>query len=246
MPTFKDHFSGHASEYSNARPTYPRRLFEFLAQLVSEREAAWDCGTGNGQAAIALSKYFETVFATDASPDQLAQADRKPGVVYLAVPAEGSTLEVDSIDLITVAQALHWFDFDRFFAEVRRVAKPGAAIAAWAYELAKVTPAIDEIVSAFFGELHSFWPPERRFVEERYRDIPFPFETIEAPEFSMSASWECADMLAYFRTWSAVRRCAAATGVDPVGEIEAPLAGAWGAAAREVRWPLILKVGRLR
>ena len=199
------------------------------------------------QAARALAKYFNQVVATDASAEQVESASGLPQNVDLRVaPAEESGIAAASVDLVTVAQALHWFDFDRFYAEVRRVLAPGGMLAVWSYELTRISAEIDVLIDEFYrGEIEPFWPCERRYVEAAYRTIPFPFDELdEVPEFSMSVEWTADQLLDYLRTWSAVRRCMAEQGKDPVGELEVKLKPAWGEGAREVRWPLNLRLGR--
>jgi hypothetical protein len=241
--TFKDHFSGHAAAYSRHRPRYPEPLFDFVASLAKRRFLAWDCATGNGQSAEPLARRFERVVATDASERQIASAIPVANVEYRVAPAENSGLEGESADLITVSQALHWLDFERFYVEVRRVAAPGAHLAAWAYDLCEVDPAIDEVLRTFYGAtVGEYWPRERAWVAERYETIPFPFRALRAPSFHMTALWTADAMLGYVGTWSAVRRYVAARGHDPLSILGPELRRAWGDAPRHVRWPLVLKV----
>jgi SAM-dependent methyltransferase len=238
---FKDHFSGHAGSYTRYRPAYPEGLFRCLAALTEEHASAWDCATGNGQAALGLTPWYARVEATDASAQQIAEAAPHPNVRYSVASAEASGLPDASADLITVAQALHWFDFERFYAEARRVAKPHAVLAAWSYELCQVTPEVDRVMEHLYAsKLESYWPPERRHVENAYRDIPFPFTEISLPAFRMQAGWTLEHFLGYIRTWSAVRAYIGKNGRDPVEEMEADLTKAWGDAttAREIVWPL--------
>ena len=244
--SFKDHFSGHAADYASHRPTYPRELFDFLAGLVGNRALAWDCATGNGQAAAALAESFDCVIATDASAEQIESAVGLPDNVQLRVaPAEDSGIANGSVDLVTVAQALHWFDFDAFYAEVNRVLAPGGVLAVWSYGLTRISPAVDALIDEFYrGEIDAYWPPERDYVDAEYRGIPFPFEEVEVPAFSMSVEWGADELLNYLRTWSSVRRCMAALGGDPVGDLEPAMKAAWGEGERQVRWPLIFRVGR--
>ena len=244
---FSDHFSGHAGEYAAARPVYPAELFEFLAGVAPSNTLAWDCATGSGQAALGVAEHFDFVIATDASEQQISHATQRENVEYRRSPAEASGLDAGSVDLVTVAQALHWFDFARFNEEVQRVATHRAVIAVWSYGLTSVTPAIDALIDDFYtGEINPHWPPEREHIENHYRDIPFPFEAIETPDFAMSATWKAEDMLAYLRTWSSVKYFQKEHRRDPVTSLDAPLATAWGDRAREVRWPMTLKVGQVR
>ncbi len=242
--SFKDHFSGHAESYAAYRPTYPDGLFRFLADCCGHTRHAWDCATGNGQTAIALVPWFDRLTATDASATQIAAARPHPGIEYRVARAEESGLPDDSVDLVTVSQALHWFDIDRFMAEVLRVLVPGGVLAAWSYELCTVDPAIDAVILDFYKRIDGYWPPERRIVEERYGGIVFPMPAIPAPDFEMTAVWSADDMLGYLRTWSASQRFLKDRGLDPVDTLEEPLRAAWGDGERQVRWPLALKVGR--
>ncbi len=246
---FADHFSGVAAGYASYRPHYPDALFAYLASVTPARSAAWDCAAGNGQATLALAAHFERVVATDASEAQLKLAPAHPRVEYHVVPAEASGLPAGSADLITVAQAVHWFDFDRFYTELRRVAAPRGIIAVWSYGRSHFDDAaIDETLEHFYTKVVGpYWPPERRYIEEEYRTIPFPFEEITAPGFVMTARWTLARLLGYLRTWSATWRYREVHGHDPVIALESKLAPLWGAAdaARDVRWPLALRVGRV-
>src|ERR1700712_181091 len=171
--SFKDHFSGHAAVYASFRPTYPAALFDFVLSLTPGRALAWDCATGNGQAALGLADAFEHVIATDASAAQLEHALAHPKIEYRQAPAEDSGLAAGSVDLITVATALHWFDFDRFYAEARRVLAPGGALAAWAYNLPRVTPEVSALIDHLAREVvGTYWPPERKWVDDDYHDVP--------------------------------------------------------------------------
>lgn len=242
-----DHFSTGSVSYRRHRPRYPRALFEWLAATSPARDAAWDCGTGNGQAAVALGDFFTRVFATDRSASQLAAADRHPHVEYRAARAESSGLEGSSVDLVTVAQALHWFDLARFYDEVRRVLRRGGLIAIWCYGLMEIEPDVDRVVRAFYTEVVGpCWPPERRHIETGYRDLELPFPAVPAPPFTMTARWTLADLTGYVATWSATEIFRQQRGRDAMGELAAPLAAAWGdpGAARTVVWPLVVRAGR--
>lgn len=245
MTAFKDHFSAHAGRYALARPRYPEELFQFLAGLLPEKHLAWDCATGNGQAAVSLARFFSGVVATDASATQIGEAVATNGIDYRVAPAERSGLLPGSVDLVTVAQALHWFDIEQFFDEVRRVLKPGGVLAVWSYGTCRIDPECDSLVHGLYADLDDYWPPERAMVESGYRDIDLPGAAVECPAFSMTASWSAADMLAYLGTWSATQRYVRAHGSDPVAALAQELAAAWGDGRRTVRWPLNLKVARL-
>ncbi|PYJ68604.1 MAG: SAM-dependent methyltransferase [Verrucomicrobia bacterium] len=243
--TFKDHFSKQAADYAKFRPRYPQKLFEYLGSVAPNRGLAWDCGTGNGQAAVGLATVFDRVIATDASEKQIANARSHERVEYRVTRAEKSDLESASIDLIMVAQALHWFDLDRFYDEVRQVVKPDDVLAASAYNLLRVQPAIDEVVNRYYYEVVGpFWPPERELVEN-FADLPFPFHEIDPPKFEMTAQWNLDHLIGYLRTWSSTQRFMAANGADPLEQIIDELRRAWGnpQEVRTVLWPLILRLG---
>lgn len=244
---FKDHFSGHAATYREARPTYPPALFAWLAGLAPDRELAWDCGCGNGQATLALAAHFAHVTGTDPSANQIAKAESAPNVDYRVEPAEQCSLGAGSVSLVTVAQALHWLDHARFYAEVRRVLKPGGVIAAWAYSDCNTgDAAIDRIKDRLYVDLTGpYWPPERAHVDAGYRTLPFPFVEIVSPPLPMTARWNVEQLLAYFRSWSAAQRYLKARGEDPVASIEPDLRAAWGDGARErdVRWQFHVRTG---
>jgi SAM-dependent methyltransferase len=246
-PGFKDHFSARAAEYARHRPGYPPALFDWLAGLVERRGVAWDCATGNGQAAVGLAGHFRRVVATDLSPQQLAQAARHPRIIYCLSAAERSALASAAVDLTTVGQAIHWFDFDAFYAEVRRVSRPGAVIAVWTYHRLEAAPEVYAALTRFRARVGNHWPPERKWVEERYRTLPFPFAEIDAPVFTHEEDWDLQRLTGYLGTWSASSGYRAATGRDPVEEAREEMAAAWGdpARARRLRWPLHLRVGRV-
>jgi SAM-dependent methyltransferase len=248
MSAFKDHFSGHAADYRAFRPTYPPELFAFLASVSPGRDLVWDCGTGSGQAALPMADYFERVFATDASAEQVKNAEPHPRVEYAVAPAEACPLPNACADLVTVAQALHWFDHARFYPEVRRVCKPGGLFAAWSYDFHSVNPDIDPLLNRLEADfIGSYWPPERAYVDAGYRTIPFPFEEVETPKLEMTAEWDLGTLLGYMNTWSALKRFEKANGFNPLERLEGQFAEAWvdPATMRTVRWKLILRVGRV-
>lgn len=250
---FQDHFSGHATNYREARPLYPDALFDWLATQTPGRDLVWDAGCGNGQASVALASRFRRVFATDPSESQIKSAETRANIDYRVEPGETCTLPSASADLVTVAQALHWFDFARFFAEAERVLKPRGVLAAWAYSDCRVTPAVDVLKDRVFIDLTGpYWPSERVYVDAGYRTIPFPFgadapfEEIDAPPFVMSVTWDVAQFLAYLRSWSATQRYIKTNGADPVATVERDLVAAWGdpEERREVRWDFHVRCGR--
>lgn len=244
---FKDYFSDQAEGYARFRPRYPEGLFDFLAGLTSRRERAWDCATGSGQAALGLARHFNRIIATDASAEQIAHALPHPAVAYRVAPAERSGLETASIDMVTVAQALHWFNIPTFFEEVRRVLAPGGVVAVWCYQLFTIDPAVDKIIRHFYSEtLGPYWPPERKMVEEGYRSIPFPFAEVKSPPFSIESSITLAQLGGYLRTWSAVRRYIKERDQDPLIDLRSALAPIWGDPDRPRRMisPIQMRVGR--
>lgn len=246
---FKDHFSSASDAYAAFRPTYPAALYAWLAGLCGMRATVWDCATGNGQAARGLAAHFGRVVATDASSEQIRHALPHPGVDYRVAPAEASGLAAASVDLVTVAQAAHWFDLPRFYAEARRVLKPGGVLALWGYGRLVLPDGLDTAFLDFYAEtLGPYWPAERALIEDGYRGLPFPFAPIEAPAFAIRVEWNLPRLMAYLSTWSAVKRYQAARGHDPLPALQARLAPAWGEpmTARALDWPLFLRVGSMR
>jgi ubiquinone/menaquinone biosynthesis C-methylase UbiE len=248
--SFVDHFSGVSGAYAAFRPRYPDALFDLLAAAAPARDAAWDCGTGSGQAALGLARHFARVTATDASDVQLAQATPHPHVTYRVAMAERSGLAGASIDLVTAAQAVHWFDRPPFWAEARRVLRPRGVIAVWTYALLSIAPEIDAIVRRFYAEtVGPFWPPERKLTEDRYRTLDFPFAEFPVPDFTIEQRLTLDEVAGYIRTWSATRAYMDRHGRDPVDDLVAELAPAWGggnpAAPRLARWPLAVRAGRV-
>jgi SAM-dependent methyltransferase len=248
QPAFKDHFSVAARGYSQHRPGYPPELFAWLARVAPGHAVAWDCATGNGQAALGLAEHFERVVASDASTEQIANRRPHERVDYLVALAEASALRPASCDLISVAQSAHWFDFERFYPEVRRVARPGGVLALWTYSLFAIEATIDDLLGRFYRDVvGAYWPPERRFVEQHYRTLPFPIEELEAPVFELATDWNLDQVLRYLGTWSAVSRFRQQRGFDPVAELAPALAELWGEPERlrHVAWPLHLRAGRM-
>lgn len=243
--SFKDLFSSQAADYSKYRPTYPEGLFSYLASLCPERELAWDCGTGNGQAAVELSRHFRQVIATDPSDKQLAESVECPNVEYRKAKAEQSGLEDYSANLITVAQAFHWFDQPAFFREVKRVSQPGGVLAIWCYELAVVNESVDSTVLRLYRDLlGAYWDPARRLVEEGYKNEKIPFNELEPPVFDMHADWDLSEFAGYLSTWSAWNAYLRDKGEGELVNFASELKEAWGDPAKKKRigWPLSLRV----
>ena len=244
----KDNFSAHASTYAKFRPVYPTELYEFLFSQIQGKQVAWDCGCGNGQVAGRLADHFERVEATDISQKQLEQAVRKPNINYQLAPAENVPMSDKSVDLVTVAQAIHWFDFDKFYKEVYRVSKPGSLIAIWCYSLLTVNKKVDAIILNFYENTlgDRYWDAERRYVEEQYQTIPFPFDEIETPEFVIRVSWTPDHLIGYLNSWSAVQHYIRDTNINPVEKISISLRDAWGEQEQQdVVFPLFTRIGKI-
>ncbi|MBI3545534.1 MAG: class I SAM-dependent methyltransferase [Gammaproteobacteria bacterium] len=245
---FQDHFSHHADDYARYRPNYPAALFEFLAQTAAQHEMAWDCGTGNGQAALALAAHFDRVIATDASAQQIRNATAHEKIDYLVTPAEQTDLASRSVDLITVAQALHWFRLEAFYQEARRVLKPAGAIAAWCYGLSRINPEVDKVVQHYYANIVGpYWPSERHYIDEKYQSLPFPFAEIPTPEFYIKIEWDLNEFISYLLTWSASQRFEQKNQQNPIHIVHRLLAKAWGPEQerRVIRWPIYLRLGKV-
>jgi SAM-dependent methyltransferase len=245
--SFPDHFSSVAQGYARYRPSYPADLFDWIAAIAPARDAAWDCGAGSGQASLPLADRFAHVYATDASATQLAEAPAHDRISWREAPAEASGIDSRAVDAVTVAQALHWFALDRFWAEVRRVARPDAVFVAWSYGILEFD---DGRLNRMLLELHDnivgpYWPIERGRVDARYQGIDLPFERIPPPPIRMEANWTLDRLAGYLRTWSATRRYIVARGTDPVTAFTEALRDIWGDTPRLVRWPLTILAGSI-
>jgi len=241
-------FSPFARDYARSRPTYPPELFDYLASLLERRDLAWDCATGNGQAAVELARHFESLVATDVSAEQIRHATPHPRVEYRVAPAEASGLEPGSVDLLTVAAAVHWFELDRFSAEARRVVRRGGVLAAWSYHVGRMDPPFGAILDHFYTDVvQPYFAPGARLVDEGYRNLDLPGEPIEPPQFWMRADWNLDQMLAFVGTWSGTHEYMRQRGESPLPLVAEPLARVWGdrAAVRTLRWPLDMRISRL-
>mgnify|MGYP001346271825 CR=1 FL=1 len=242
-----DYFSTQAAAYAAFRPTYPRELFAFVATCAPRRDLAWDCATGSGQAALGLAQDFTRVIATDSSAKQLAHAPPHERIEYRVATAEDSGLPKGCADVVTVAQALHWFDLGRFYTEARRVLAPGGALVVWSYNDAQLDdPAIDAVLQHYNNTtVGPYWPPERQIVRDGYRTVPFPFERLRTPELTLTREWTLAELVGYLRSWSATVRYVAEHGTDPVIAFEDSIANNWGdpMVRRTVSWPLVVLAG---
>jgi len=240
----KDNFSNNSSEYAQFRPKYPAELYSFLESLVEEKEAAWDCGTGNGQVAGELANFFKRVEATDISQQQLDNAIKPSNINYSLQPAEKANFPDNSFDLITVAQAIQWFNFSQFYKEVNRTLKPGGIIAVIGYGLFKSNEQTNDLINHFYRDiLGPYWDPERRYLDDGYRSILFPFEEIPTPDLEMEFSWDFEHLIGYLKTWSAVKHFQRKNGYDPVDLISKDLRTSFG-ERRVVKFHIFLRVGQ--
>lgn len=245
-----DHFNHNSAQYAQCRPDYPDALFDFLAQQVGGNAVVWDCGTGTGQAACALALRFKRVIATDINEQQLAHAPQRSNITYLHCLAEQTPIEPYSVNLITIAQALHWFDLPKFYTEVRRVAARQALIAAWCYSLGSFNePALDELIEHLYYRIlgQRYWPKERLYIDEAYQTIPFPFQKQDTPVFSISKEINFMELLGYLATWSAIKEFQRQNNQNPLHQIQKLLAAAWGEPnrCRIINWPLHCLLGKI-
>jgi ubiquinone/menaquinone biosynthesis C-methylase UbiE len=244
---FQDYFSKQSAIYAKARPGYPKELFSYLASLSPMQEIVWDCATGNGQAAISLAEYFKKVIATDASKEQLKIAQQHVGVEYRIALAEESGLEDNSINLITVANAIHWFNLEKFFSEVKRVLKPGGIIAAWTYARSGVNEAVDKVMDKLAKEiLLDYWPAGSVLARAGYKDLNLPFESINVPAFKYKTQVDLDKLMGFAYSWSSTQLYIGKHGKDPVEMVKPQLSNAWGNPneKKEMTWELALKAGR--
>ncbi|HTH54628.1 MAG TPA: class I SAM-dependent methyltransferase [Cyclobacteriaceae bacterium] len=239
----KDLFSGHASQYAAFRPTYPKGLYDYLFAHVKEFGNAWDAGTGNGQVARDLCKRFKHVFGTDISDKQIENAVRTENISY-SVAAETTSFPEKAFDLICVAQAIHWFDREKFYSEVKRVAKPQALLAIWGYGLLNINKDIDPIIGDFYKNIVGpYWDKERKLIDEEYRTIGFPFDEIKTPAFSFSFQWRLDELQGYLTTWSAVQKFRREKNINPVDELSENLNPLWHSTKLTVNFPLFARIG---
>lgn len=244
MKQAKDNFSAQANEYAQFRPGYPPELFDWLYRHCKGYDKAWDCATGNGQAAVNIADKFEVVYATDLSISQLEKSIRADNIIYSHGKAEETEFPDNSFDLVTVAQALHWLDHERFFSEVKRVAKNGTLFAAWGYGLLNITPEIDELIHKFYKDINGqYWDKERRHIDNHFADIPFPFEELPCPGFAMHYNWTAEHMMGYLNSWSAVQHYIKTKGSNPVDIIKNDLIKGWGTGERHVTFPIFMRAG---
>ncbi len=242
----KDNFSAYADKYAKFRPTYPRQLYDFLLGIVPSKQTAWDCGTGNGQVAHELSNYFEKVYATDISEKQLQNAVKKENIIYKVERAEATSFNEKSFDLVTVGQAIHWFKFTEFYDEVRRTIKPRGVLAVFGYGLIRIDETIDKIIDKLYYDIVGpYWDKERKYVDENYKTIPFPFNEIDSPQLKNQFEWTFDEMIGYLETWSAVQHYIKANQQNPVDLVHAELKKKWGNNTKTVHFPILLRVARI-
>ncbi len=248
MATFNDNFSKQASIYAQYRPSYPHELYDYLSELTPTHELAWDCGTGNGQSAIHLADFYDLVYASDPSEAQITNAFAHDRVTYKIEKAEESTLKDQSVDLVTIAQAIHWFDYDKFYNEVKRVLKKGGIIAAWAYGIPSINKELDVLIKHFHQKtVGPYWPIETRSIDQEYTTIPFPFREIEPPEFYIRKRFKLEDLLGHLLSWSATQRFMEQVGQNPIDQLRSEVEKIWGnpQMAKDAVWKIYLRVGKI-
>lgn len=243
----KDNFSDKSELYAKFRPSLPIELFDYLIEMVPARENVWDSATGNGQSAYLISNFFKKVYATDISEEQLKNAAQSPNIYYSEQAAEQTDFEDNFFDLVVVSQAIHWFDFDRFFNEVKRVLKPNGILAVAGYDLPRLSPEINAITDKLYKEiLDGFWDEERQYIDNHYQNIPFPFEEIKIPDFHIRDEWQPEHLIGYLNTWSGLKHFIREKGFNPMDELESEIRNAWGNSnLRKVTFPVFTRIGRI-
>lgn len=244
----KDYFSHHSKTYATFRPTYPDALYKFVYSHLNENEKAWDCATGNGQVAQELSRHFKKVYATDISQQQIDHGYQAANIIYSVSPAEQTSFPDQEFDLVTVGQALHWFELDKFYSEVRRVSKPSGLLAVWGYALLSINPEIDRHFMHFYNDVVGpYWDSARKLVEDEYRTIVFPFDEIAGPRFSIDVEWNRDQFAGYLSSWSATQKFIKSKNLDPVPDFINSMKTLWDDQERKrVSFPVFLRLGRVR
>lgn len=241
----KDLFSTQSKSYAAFRPSYPKVLYDFIFKHVNDFSVAWDAGCGNGQVAKDIAPHFSKVLATDISAKQLENAVEADNIFY-SLGGETTPFADHTLDLITVGQAIHWFDLEVFYKEVKRVGKPGSVLAVWGYSLLNIEPALDEELIHFYTKIVGpYWDSERKLIDEQYKTISFPFDEIKAPEFAFSFEWSLTELEGYLSTWSSVQKYISANGINPVQDFIKKIAPVWPQGNKSVRFPLFLRLGRI-
>lgn len=245
--TTKDNFSSQSDKYAKYRPTYPADFFDYLNSIVQYKQNAWDCGTGNGQVAYELAKTFRAVFATDISQPQIDNALKADNIFYSVQPAEDTNFANQQFDLIVVAQAIHWFDFEKFYKKVRLTAKENALLCVIGYGRIKISEEIDNIITNFYTNvIGAYWDKERKYIDEDYKTIPFPFDEIQTPEFENQHQWSLEHLIGYLNTWSAVKHFIRQNGYNPIDKLQSEIEEIWGNEhTKEVCFPLLVRIGKI-
>jgi SAM-dependent methyltransferase len=241
-------YSSYAMQYAQSRPGYPEKLFVYLASLVEQHELAWDCATGNGQAALSLTKFFKKIIATDISSDQINHAIKHQQIEYKVCSAEQSGLDNNSIDLVTIASAIHWFNLDRYYNEVQRIIKSGGILAAWTYHVGYVEPPFDKLFLHFYTDILSpYFGARAKLVDEKYSKINLPGKHIDVTDFYVSANWKLFNMLNFINSWSGTQQYIKENEKNPVDLISKELEQIWGDPEKihTIRWRLFIKISRL-
>ncbi len=243
----KDNFSRQSDLYAKYRPTYPQELYDFILSKVENRNAVWDCGTGNGQTARELAKYFEKIFATDISEKQIQKAYQAKNIFYSVQSAEQTNFENNSFDLVTVSQALHWFNFNKFYPEVKRVVKPKGWIAVWMYSLASISPEINSLINVkhYKETLGTYWDYERKFVDDNYTTLPFPFIEIPCPVFKMQFEWRINELEGYLNSWSALQKFISKNHFNPVDDLVKQIKPFWKKGKMKIVFPVYIRMGQI-
>jgi len=244
----KDNFSTRSDKYAKYRPVYPPGLFEYLNSIVQNKQNAWDCGTGNGQVAYELGKTFDNVFATDISQSQIDNAFRANNIFYSVQPAEKTNFDNQLFDLIVVAQAVHWFDFEQFYTEVRRTSKEDALLCLIGYGRLKISEQVDKRITDFYENIiGKYWDKERKYIDEDYKTIPFPFAEIQPPNFINTQYWMLDHLIGYLNTWSAVKHFIKQNGYNPIDKLRSEIEQFWeNDEKKEVTFPLFLRIGKIQ
>ena len=243
----KDNFSLQSENYAKYRPAYPADFFSYLNTEIPNKQNAWDCGTGNGQVAYELAKTFDNVYATDNSQSQIKHALQADNIVYSVQPAEVTNFAKDQFDLIVIAQAIHWFDFEKFYKEVRRTAKANAIICILGYGRIEISKPIDQIITYFYQNvIGSYWDKERKYIDDNYTTIPFPFQEIRTPTFVNKIQWPLEHLIGYLNTWSAVRHFIKQNGYNPIDQLKKDIEKYWDKGqTKEVLFPLLIRMGQI-
>ncbi|PZR20600.1 MAG: SAM-dependent methyltransferase [Flavobacterium psychrophilum] len=243
----KDNFSTQAQGYAKYRPYYPAEMIAYIASFAQNKQFALDVATGNGQVAVELANYFEEVYGTDISNTQLENALQKDNIIYIKERAEKTSFADEKFDLITVAQAIHWFDFDAFYKEVYRILKPEGVFAVMGYGLFNTTGEAEKLLKHFYYDITGpYWDTERKYLDENYTTILFPFDEIEVEQFVNEFTWTFEQLTGYLETWSAVQHYIKQNGVNPVNIIRDELKEYWENGDKKVTFPLLLRIGCLK